>query len=136
MVYAAVKHRKRVLFISDKETEEQLEIQSLNCMLYDVGMHALVTELGTISFYYTDKRRTQLPLEQHANTYFDLVVVCLKDYSRVNRTTFRHFSRFTLGACIQSTRPDLFDYYVPALGTYQTSIQLVCDVAVLGYLAR
>ena len=27
VVYAAVKHRKRVLFISDKETEEQLEIQ-------------------------------------------------------------------------------------------------------------
>lgn len=136
VVYAAVKHRKRVLFVSDKETEEQLEIQSLNCMLYEVHTHALVMELGTISFYYTDKGRTKFPLEQQANTYFDLVVVCLKDYSRLNRTTFRHFSRFTLGACIQSTRPDLFDYYVPALGTYHTSIQLLRDVAILGYLAR
>lgn len=136
VVYAAVKQQKRVLFISDKETEEQLEIQSLNCMLYEPRLHALISELGSVSFYYTNRDRTAVPLGQQSTTYFDLVVVCLKDYSRINRTTFRSFSRFTLGACAQSTRPNLFDYYVPALGTYQTSIQLLRDVAILGYLAR
>ena len=125
-----------MLFISDEDTEEQLEIQSLNCMLYEPRMHALISELSTVSFYYTNRERTKVPLGQQANTYFDLVVVCLKDYSRINRTTFKSFARFTLGACAQSTRPSLFDYYVPALGTYHTSIQLLRDVAILGYLAR
>lgn len=136
VIYAAVKQQKRVLFISDEETEEQLEVQSLNCMLYEPRLHALIGELSTVSFYYTNRGRTNIPLGQQSNTYFDLAVVCLKDYSRINRTTFRHFARFTLGACTQTTRPDLFDYYVPALGSYHTSIQLLRDVAILGYLAR
>lgn len=136
LVYAAVKSRKRVLFISDEETEDQLEIQSLNCMLYEPSLHPLLDELGMISFYYTSKIRTVIPLGSPADRYFDLVVVCLADYTRVNRTTFQPFARFTLGACAQNTRPDLFDYYVPAMGTYLTSVQLLRDVAILGYLAR
>lgn len=136
VVYAAVKAHKRVLFISDKETEEQLEVQSLNCMLYAPSLHATIGELSSVSFYYTSQQRTRVPLGQVADTYFDLVVLCLQDYSRINRTTFRSYARFTLGACAQNMRPDLFDYYIPALGTYHTSIQLLRDVAILGYLAR
>lgn len=136
VIYTSVKLKKRVLFISDEETEEQLEIQGLNCMLYAPCMHAVIHDLGCINFYYTSRARTTTPLGQLPKTYFDLVVVCLKDSARLNRTTFRSFSRFTLGTCSQSTRPDLFDYYVPALGTYHASVQLLRDVAILGYLAR
>lgn len=132
----AARSYKRVLFVSDEETEEQLEIQSLNCMLYEPTMHAILEELGHIDFYYTSKVRTLVPLGLPESRYFDLVVVCLKDYTRLNRTTFQPFARFTLGVCAQNTRPSLFDYYVPALGTYNASVQLLRDVAVLGYLSR
>ena len=136
MVYVAIKLQRRVLFISDEETEEQLEIQSMNHMLYKPALYPILDELSNVTFYYTSRTRTLLPPGQPADHYFDLVIVCLRDYSRINRATFQSFSRFTLGACAQNTRPDLFDYYLPAMGTYLGSVQLLRDVAVLGYLAR
>lgn len=136
IVYLAVRHNKRVLFISDKESELELDVQSVNCLLYEPHIHSIVSRLGKISFYYNSKIRTIFPRGFVNEQYFDLVVVCLKDYTRVNRTTFQHYARFTLGFCAQNMRPDIFDYYVPAMGTYQASTALLRDVAVLGYLAR
>lgn len=136
IVYLAVRNNKRVLFISDKETEAELDVQSMNCLLYEPHIHSTVSQLSKISFYYNSKIRTIFPRGFVNEQYFDLVVVCLKDYTRVNRTTFQHYARFTLGFCAQNMRPDIFDYYVPAMGTYQASTALLRDVAVLGYLAR
>lgn len=136
MVYLAAKKNKRVLFISDKETESELGVQSINCLLYEPHIHSIVSQLSKISFYYNSRIRTLFPAGFINEQYFDLVVVCLKDYTRVNRTTFQHYARFTLGFCAQNMRPDIFDYYVPAMGTYQASVALLRDIAVLGYLAR
>lgn len=136
MVYLAVARKRKVLFIADSETDDLLELTAVNCMLYDTNLQPFISKLSDISFYYNSRPRTLLPPLSHQEQYFDLVVICLKDYSRVNRTTFQHYARFTLGFCGQNVRPDLFDYYVPAMGTYEASASLVRDVAVLGHLAR
>lgn len=136
IVFLAVQQKKKILFISDSTTEEYIELQALNCLLYDLSMHAIVTKLGDIALHYNNLLRASLPLSREQVRHFDIIVVCAQDYGRLTRTMFQPLAPLTIGFCAQNLRPDLFDYYIPAMGTYEASVQLVRDVAILGYLSR
>lgn len=130
-IQTQINRQSRFLFITDKQTNELFQLRRLNYLFWPKFLYPSLDVLSEIEYYYTNAARATLYKLPARLRGFDCVFFCGQDYSRLNAASFASIGRATVGVCSADTRPDLFDYTLPVISTYNFTISWLISLIFL-----